>query len=175
MFEPEFVHEPEEDAHLLPESTTALDNPPIVAPDRANQDVDALTTALQTLLMAMTSDSGSSQVDGSQRAFIHALAGLQHRPSTDLEEYLLDVTLLSNLNANEMAVLAVAQQRKFSPSDKELLADLRVKRSRLSQICSRLLKGGVLNARTSGRQRFYTMTPTARAQLEAWGVKGGEA
>lgn len=175
LFEPEFVPEPEEDAHLLPESTTALDNPPIVAPDRANQDVDALTTALQTLLMAMTSDSGSSQVDGSQRAFIHALAGLQHRPSTDLEEYLLDVTLLSNLNANEMAVLAVAQQRKFSPSDKELLADLRVKRSRLSQICSRLLKGGVLNARTSGRQRFYTMTPTARAQLEAWGVKGGEA
>ena len=74
-----------------------------------------------------------------------------------------------------MAVLAVAQQRKFSPSDKELLADLRVKRSRLSQICSRLLKGGVLNARTSGRQRFYTMTPTARAQLEAWGVQGGEA
>ena len=175
LFEPEFVPEAEEDSHLLPELTLPLDNPPVVTPERPNHDVDALATVLQNFLVAMSSGSEPSQVDGSQRAFIDALAGLQHRPSKDLEEYILDVTLLSNLNANEMAVLAVAQQRKFSPSDKELLADLRVKRSRLSQICSRLLKGGVLNARTSGRQRFYTMTPTARAQLEAWGVQGGEA
>ncbi|MDP6188395.1 MAG: ATP-binding protein [Candidatus Poseidoniaceae archaeon] len=175
LFEPEFVPEAEEDSHLLPELTIPLDNPPVVTTERPNHDVDALATVLQNFLMAMSTGSEPSQVDGSQRAFIDALAGLQHRPSKDLEEYILDVTLLSNLNANEMAVLAVAQQRKFSPSDKELLADLRVKRSRLSQICSRLLKGGVLNARTSGRQRFYTMTPTARAQLEAWGVQGGEA
>ena len=175
LFEPEFVPGAEEDSHLLPELPTPLDNPPVVTPERPNHDVDALATVLQNFLIAMSSGSEPSQVDGSQRAFIDALAGLQHRPSKDLEEYILDVTLLSNLNANEMAVLAVAQHRKFSPSDKELLADLRVKRSRLSQICSRLLKGGVLNARTSGRQRFYTMTPTARAQLEAWGVQGGEA
>ena len=174
LFEPEFVPEEEEDSHLLPELSTPLDTPPVVAPDLPNHDADALANALQTVLMAMASGSDSSQTHSSQRAFIHALAGLQHRPSKNLEEYMLDVALLSNLNANEMAVLAVAQQRKFSPSDKELLADLRVKRSRLSQICSRLLKGGVLNARTSGRQRFYTMTPTARAQLEAWGVQGGE-
>ena len=174
LFVPEFVPEEEENSHLLPDLTTPLDTPPVVAPDPPNHDADALANALQTVLMAMASGSDSSQTHGSQRAFIHALAGLQHRPSKNLEEYILDVALLSNLNANEMAVLAVAQQRKFSPSDKELLADLRVKRSRLSQICSRLLKGGVLNARTSGRQRFYTMTPTARAQLEAWGVQGGE-
>ena len=174
LFVPEFVPEKEENSHLLPELTTPLDTPPVVDPDLPNHDADALANALQTVLMAMASGSDSSQTHGSQRAFIHALAGLQHRPSKNLEEYILDVALLSNLNANEMAVLAVAQQRKFSPSDKELLADLRVKRSRLSQICSRLLKGGVLNARTSGRQRFYTMTPTARAQLEAWGVQGGE-
>ena len=174
LFVPEFVPEEEENSHLLPDLTTPLDTPLVVAPDPPNHDADALANALQTVLMAMASGSDSSQTHGSQRAFIHALAGLQHRPSKNLEEYILDVALLSNLNANEMAVLAVAQQRKFSPSDKELLADLRVKRSRLSQICSRLLKGGVLNARTSGRQRFYTMTPTARAQLEAWGVQGGE-
>jgi hypothetical protein len=174
LFVPEFVPEEEENSHLLSELTTPFDTPPVVAPDLPNHDADALANALQTVLMAMASGSESSQTHGSQRAFIHALAGLQHRPSKNLEEYILDVALLSNLNANEMAVLAVAQQRKFSPSDKELLADLRVKRSRLSQICSRLLKGGVLNARTSGRQRFYTMTPTARAQLEAWGVQGGE-
>ena len=136
---------------------------------------DALTTALEAILRAMSGSSSASPGTGSQRAFIDALAKLQHKPTKEHEEYHLDKLLLSNLNANEMAVLAVAEQRKFSPSDQALLADLGVKRSRLSQICSRLLKGGVLNVRTSGRQRFYTMTSTARAQLAAWGVQGGEA
>ncbi len=136
---------------------------------------DAMAAALQALVRAMSGSSSASPGTGSQRAFIDALAKLQHKPAKEREEYHLDKLLLSNLNANEMAVLAVAEQRKFSPSDQALLADLGVKRSRLSQICSRLLKGGVLNARTSGRQRFYTMTSTARAQLAAWGVQGGEA
>ena len=74
-----------------------------------------------------------------------------------------------------MAVLAVAKHRKFSPSDRSLLEDLGVKRSRLSQICNRLLKGGVLNVRATGRSRYYTMTSTAKAQLVAWGIEGGEA
>jgi DNA-binding MarR family transcriptional regulator len=136
---------------------------------------DALAAALQAIAMAMSGSSSTLPGTGSQRAFIDALAKLQHKPTQGHEEYHLDTLLLSNLNASEMAVLAVAEQRKFSPSDQALLADLGVKRSRLSQICSRLLKGGVLNARTSGRQRFYTMTSTARAQLAAWGVQGGEA
>lgn len=175
LFEPEFAPEVAEGSHSIAELTPPSENPPHIDSDLPNHDVDALATALQTFLMAMTSDSKTSQDNGRQRAFIHALAGLQHKPTENLEEYNLDVTLLSNLSANEMAVLAVAQQRKFSPSDNELLSDLKVKRSRLSQICGRLLKGGVLNARTSGRQRLYTMTSTARAQLEAWGVRGGEA
>ena len=136
---------------------------------------DALAAALEAIVRAMSGSPSDSPGIGSQRAFIDALAKLQHTSTKEHEEYHLDRLLLSNLNANEMAVLAVAEQRKFSPSDQALLADLGVKRSRLSQICSRLLKGGVLNARTSGRQRFYTMTSTARAQLAAWGVQGGEA
>ena len=136
---------------------------------------DALAAALEAIVRAMSGSPSDSPGIGSQRAFIDALAKLQHTSTKEPEEYHLDRLLLSNLNANEMAVLAVAEQRKFSPSDQALLADLGVKRSRLSQICSRLLKGGVLNARTSGRQRFYTMTSTARAQLAAWGVQGGEA
>lgn len=136
---------------------------------------DALAAALEAIVRAMSGSPSDSPGTGSQRAFIDALAKLQHTSTKEHEEYHLDRLLLSNLNANEMAVLAVAEQRKFSPSDQALLADLGVKRSRLSQICSRLLKGGVLNARTSGRQRFYTMTSTARAQLAAWGVQGGEA
>ena len=144
-------------------------------PNTPSGESDGLAAALEAIVRAMSGSSSDSAGTGSQRAFIDALAKLQHTSTKEHEEYHLDRLLLSNLNANEMAVLAVAEQRKFSPSDQALLADLGVKRSRLSQICSRLLKGGVLNARTSGRQRFYTMTSTARAQLAAWGVQGGEA
>ena len=145
------------------------------SPRAMPSEPDALAAALEAIVRAMSGSPSDSPGTGSQRAFIDALAKLQHTSTKEPEEYHLDRLLLSNLNANEMAVLAVAEQRKFSPSDQALLADLGVKRSRLSQICSRLLKGGVLNARTSGRQRFYTMTSTARAQLAAWGVQGGEA
>lgn len=100
---------------------------------------------------------------------------MQNKPIINHEEHHLDIGLLSALNANEMAVLAVAKHRKFSPSDRTLLEDLGVKRSRLSQICNRLLKGGVLNVRATGRSRYYTMTSTAKAQLVAWGIEGGEA
>ena len=142
--------------------------------DASHEQVAALTQAVQTLVSAI-STAGTSSQPPLQRAFIDALAGLQHKPVANQIEHPLDVALLSNLSANEIAVLAVARERKFSPSDHSLLADLGVKRSRLSQISSRLLKGGVLNARTVGRSRFYTMTSTAKAQLAAWGVQGGEA
>jgi DNA-binding MarR family transcriptional regulator len=149
-------------------------NPVSQAPPYAGSD--SIAHALQTMIAAL---SGASETPSSplqtQRAFIEALAGLQRNPSQNHEEYQLNTQLLQALNVNEMAVLSVAQQRKFSPSDKELLTDLNVKRSRLSQICSKLLRAGILNARTVGRQRFYTMTPNARAQLGAWGVEGGEA
>ena len=142
--------------------------------DASHKQVAALTQAVQTLVSAISNAEKGPQPP-LKRAFIDALAGLQHKPVANQIEHPLDVALLSNLSANEIAVLAVARERKFSPSDHFLLADLGVKRSRLSQISSRLLKGGVLNARTVGRSRFYTMTSTAKAQLAAWGVQGGEA
>lgn len=142
--------------------------------DASHEQVAALTQAVQTLVSAISTAERASQPP-LKRAFIDALAGLQHKPVANQIEHPLDVALLSNLSANEIAVLAVARERNFSPSDHSLLADLGVKRSRLSQISSRLLKGGVLNARTVGRSRFYTMTSTAKAQLTAWGVQGGEA
>lgn len=172
-----YVSEVDESDQQLPESFIR-DTFEVVetdTPEPMTDQSDALAAALQALVMAMSGSSSASPGTGSQRAFIDALATLQQKPTKGHEEYHLDTLLLSNLNASEMAVLAVAEQRKFSPSDQALLADLGVKRSRLSQICNRLLKGGVLNARTSGRQRFYTMTSTARAQLAAWGVQGGEA
>lgn len=138
-------------------------------------EVLALTKAVQALVNALSSNEAGPTNATSQRAFIDALAALQNKPIINHEEHHLDIGLLSALNANEMAVLAVAKHRKFSPSDRTLLEDLGVKRSRLSQICNRLLKGGVLNVRATGRSRYYTMTSTAKAQLVAWGIEGGEA
>jgi DNA-binding MarR family transcriptional regulator len=138
-------------------------------------EVLALTKAVQALVNALSNNKAGPTNATSQRAFIDALAALQNKPIINQEEHHLDIGLLSALNANEMAVLAVAKHRKFSPSDRTLLEDLGVKRSRLSQICNRLLKGGVLNVRATGRSRYYTMTSTAKAQLVAWGIEGGEA
>jgi hypothetical protein len=88
----------------------------------------------------------------------------------------LDKTLLGALNPVETYGVAVANERDFSPSDAEMLAHLNVKRSRLSQISNRLLRHGVLQARTLGRSRKYSLTQAARAQLMAWGaLRGGEA
>ena len=139
------------------------------------REVQALTKAVQALVNALSSNEAGPSNATSQRAFIDALAALQNKPIINHEDHPLDIGLLSALNANEMAVLAVAKHRRFSPSDRTLLEDLGVKRSRLSQICNRLLKGGVLNVRATGRSRYYTMTSSAKAQLVAWGIEGGEA
>ena len=172
-----FFEAQEEEVFVENTELSNMDYVPFHSPaplDESPAQLATLTQAVQALVSAI-SNGGQTNTLASQRGFIDALAGLQHKPVTNHEEHPLDVALLSNLNANEMAVLAVAEQRKYSPSDKTLLADLNVKRSRLSQISSRLLKGGVLNARTVGRSRFYTMTSTAKAQLKVWGAKGGEA
>ena len=156
------------------ESFDSAEYPPAPTVPAQDGNVAALTQAVQALITAVSSNS----INGggtSQRAFIDALASLQNKPSSPREEHHINVALLSSLNTNEIAVLAVAKERKFSPSDPELLTTLKVKRSRLSQICNRLLKGGVLNAHTVGRSRYYAMTSTAKAQLVAWGVDGGEA
>ena len=73
-----------------------------------------------------------------------------------------------------MIVISVANDRRFSPSDEEILTQLSIKRARLSQISNRLLKGGVLSVRTIGRNRYYELTQAARAQLIAWKVLGGD-
>jgi DNA-binding MarR family transcriptional regulator len=74
-----------------------------------------------------------------------------------------------------MAIISVANDRRYSPSDEELCSQLNIKRSRLSQISNRLLKGGILSVRPIGRNRYYELTQAARAQLIAWNVIGGEA
>ena len=85
------------------------------------------------------------------------------------ESHPLDKHLLSSLSRSEAYVVGQANDRNVSPSDEEMLAFLSIKRARLSQICNRLLRGGILQARKVGRHRKYALTQSARAQLEAWG------
>ena len=88
----------------------------------------------------------------------------------------LNTQALRTLNLVDAYVVSTAHARDFSPSDKQILQHLAIKRSRLSQICNRLLKDGILQARTVGKSRKYSLTQAARAQLVAWGgLKEGDA
>lgn len=86
------------------------------------------------------------------------------------ESHPLDKHLLSSLSRTEAYVVSQANEGDFSPSNRQMLGYLSIKRARLSQICNRLLKGGILQARKVGRHRKYSLTQTARAQLHAWGT-----
>ena len=88
----------------------------------------------------------------------------------------LNPLVLGSLNPAEGYVVAIAQERDYSPSDASMLQHLGVKRARLSQISNRLLKNGILQARQVGRSRKFSLTQAARAQLIAWGaLKAGDA
>ena len=89
-------------------------------------------------------------------------------------DYPLNSTALSALNESELYVLSIARVRDYSPSDKEILKHLAIKRPRLSQISNKLLKSGILEARMKGRSRYYEITQSAKAQLIAWGIIGGD-
>ena len=90
------------------------------------------------------------------------------------EEHVLDVAVLSSLTSSESIVVAEAKKRNLSPSDNALLKRLSIKRARLSQICNRLHKAGILHARMVGRSRMFGLTRSALAQLIAWGLVGGD-
>ena len=107
--------------------------------------------------------------------FIQSLLNLRENKFSEKVDYPLDPLALSSLTANESYILSIAKVRKYSPSDKEILAHLEVKRPRLSQISNKLLKSGILNARMKGRSRYYELTQSAKAQLIAWGVMESDA
>ena len=116
-----------------------------------------------------------SQPQRSENNFIQSLLNLRDDKFSEKVDYPLDPLALSSLTANESYILSIAKVRKYSPSDKEILAHLDVKRPRLSQISNKLLKSGILNARMKGRSRYYQLTQSAKAQLIAWGVMESDA
>lgn len=126
--------------------------------------------ALQNALQA--SDGLDTGVN--RRKLVDALESLQRKPVGVRQDYALNPSLLSTLTGHEMVIISIANDRRYSPSDEEILGQLNIKRARLSQISNRLLKGGVLSVRTLGRNRYYELTQAARAQLIAWNVLGGD-
>ena len=155
------------DMNSLTEAEPAESTPvPSAAPAdlHTRQLLEALLTSLQP--------SSTPATPGLERltAFFESRSQGRFGPR---ESFPLDKHLLGSLNPVEAYVVGIAHHRAYSPSDRDMLNHLKVKRARLSQISNRLLKHGILQVRQSGRSRNYSLTQTARAQLVAWGALEG--
>jgi type II secretory pathway predicted ATPase ExeA len=138
-----------------------------------NPSLDSSTIETFTRLLAQVLQPTSGRLSG-EANLIERLQALSRPKFTEKEEHILSVSVLSSLTASESIVVAEAKGRNISPSDKALLSRLSIKRARLSQICNRLHKAGILHARMVGRSRMFGLTRTALAQLIAWGIVGGD-
>ena len=146
----------------------------VIAAPEVTSELSQMLPLIKALEMALFAPEGGDPTSR-RRKLIDALQGLQRTPNGKKQDYALNASLLSSLTPHEMAIISVANDRRYSPSDEELCSQLNIKRSRLSQISNRLLKGGILSVRPIGRNRYYELTQAARAQLIAWNVIGGEA
>ncbi|MGA0379288.1 MAG: hypothetical protein ACO3NJ_00620 [Candidatus Poseidoniaceae archaeon] len=143
----------------------------IPAPE--NNRFDSNTIEAFTRLLTQVLQPSNAALNGDQN-LIEQLRALSRPRLTQKEEHVLSVAVLSSLTSSEAVVVAEAKGRSISPSDKALLAQLSIKRARLSQICNRLHKAGILHARMVGRTRMFGLTRSALAQLIAWGLVGGD-
>ena len=137
--------------------------------DHNNTDNSTLNQILN-LLSSMIKPDNNLNI---QSSIFQGLLSLSNNKQSEKQDYPLNPIALSSLNNNESYVVSIANTRKYSPSDKEILGHLKIKRPRLSQISNKLLKSGILNVRMQGRSRYFELTQAARAQLMAWGIIGG--
>ena len=137
--------------------------------DHNNTDNSTLNQILN-LLSSMIKPDNNLNI---QSSIFQGLLSLSNNKQSEKQDYPLNPIVLSSLNNNESYVVSIANTRKYSPSDKEILEHLKIKRPRLSQISNKLLKSGILNVRMQGRSRYFELTQAARAQLMAWGIIGG--
>ena len=126
-----------------------------------------------TRLLTQVLQPSGMGLHGDQQ-LVEQLRALSRPRLTQKEEHVLSIAVLSSLTASESIVVAEAKGRTISPSDPALLERLSIKRARLSQICNRLHKAGILHARMVGRSRMFGLTRSALAQLIAWGIVGGD-
>jgi hypothetical protein len=162
----------EETAHEVEEEPEHFANEESEPAPLDYEQVNALRM-LEQLLEKFGPPPTSPSAHAGLLAFLQARTPHRYGPK---ESYPLDKHLLGTLNGSDAYVVAVAHTRPYSPSDREMLQHLGIKRARLSQISNRLLKHGILQVRQAGRSRQFALTQTARAQLIAWGgLQGGEA
>ena len=138
-----------------------------------SQDDSLAIQKIMSLLSNLVSQASQQKAQTSDN-FLDSLLNFSQKRFGEKIDYPLNPTVLSSLNSSESYVLSIAKVRKYSPSDKEILEHLGIKRPRLSQISNKLLKSGILNARMKGRSRYYELTQSAKAQLIAWGIIGGD-
>ncbi|OUV38523.1 MAG: hypothetical protein CMA18_004790 [Methanobacteriota archaeon] len=162
------IPEPEE---FMNHEIEPMDLQDIGFPKEPSLDSNAIETF--TRLLAQFLQPASGRLNG-EEDLIERLQALSRPKFTEKEEHILSVAVLSSLTASESIVVAEAKGRNISPSDKALLSRLSIKRARLSQICNRLHKAGILHVRMVGRSRMFGLTRTALAQLIAWGIVGGD-
>jgi len=162
------ISEPEE---FIDHEVEPIDLQNIGFPEEPSLDSNAIETF--TRLLAQVLQPASGRLNG-EEDLIERLQALSRPKFTEKEEHILSVAVLSSLTASESIVVAEAKGRNISPSDKALLSRLSIKRARLSQICNRLHKAGILHVRMVGRSRMFGLTRTALAQLIAWGIVGGD-
>ena len=144
---------------------------PEMAEENTHQPNDLILKTLTDLLSKLLTPSGDTMVSNKLAESLQTLS----RPKIGgKEEHPLNVQVLTSLTKAESIVVSIAQQRSVSPSDKQLLEKLNIKRARLSQICNRLHKAGILDVRMVGRSRMFGLTRTALAQMMAWGLVGGD-
>jgi len=142
---------------------------------RASETVVSESTTIETFarLLSQLIQPPNQGLEG-DIDLVDRLRALSRPRFAQKEEHVLDVAVLSSLTSSESIVVAEAKKRNLSPSDNALLKRLSIKRARLSQICNRLHKAGILHVRMVGRSRMFGLTRSALAQLIAWGLVGGD-
>ena len=163
----------EPNAVLLPQSVPMIDEYNMEntiedytqANDEIEQDV-AVTSDVEGLLGQLF--EALNVPDGLSLAEL--LAGMRRPVIGQRESNALDVHTLRNLSKNEAILVEVSSARELSPSDSRLQDQLKIGRPRMSQMCNRLYRAGILSVQQRGRSRMFKLTNDARAQMVAWGI-----
>ena len=161
----------EEPQSFYDEPLDSVQSGEVHMPETHQLDTNAIETF--TRLLTQVLQSSRTGLEGNQH-LVDQLRAISRPRLTEKEEHVLNIAVLSSLSASESIVVAEAKSRTISPSDGVLLERLSIKRARLSQICNRLHKAGILHARMVGRSRMFGLTRSALAQLIAWGIVGGD-
>ncbi len=146
----------EEDDAFIPEEPEIYSSEPTEQP---NGDVEGL---FGQLLNALNFPEGLGIAD--------LLAAMRRPVIGQKESNPLDIHTLRSLSKGEAVLVEVGSGREFSPSDARLQDKLNVRRPRMSQMCNRLYRAGILSVQQKGRTRMFKLTNDARAQLVAWGM-----